>query len=334
MHLLTMTNRRRRRYHLLVALLAAVFLPELRGATVGHADSVVVTDTYTSTVAGAAQVPVSHFPSGTQIVYFDYTVATPSASDVGIVNVDIGNTTGPFLAAAPLDFRTAGSKYVALSTPSGIFPDGGYCVILKVNGVPQSIANNVPYAFTVGVVPYAFTCPNPPPDVSTPTATATVPPSATPTGAPATPTATRPPPTASPTSTSPNTSTPTPTATPTPTSPPAPKATATPRPTPTPAPTQPIEESLHNFVVAITSGLRPRHFGTLRLYVHGTHGRPVSGTRIVVDARRLGMARLRQGNTNAYGIVTFANLWPPHGGVLAITASKPGYASVTVELSV
>ncbi|GAC1509872.1 MAG: hypothetical protein NVS2B16_09140 [Chloroflexota bacterium] len=337
----------RRRCSIGLAVFLAVLVPIAQGITTGHADSVVLTDTYTSTTPGPSQVPIVHFPSGTTVVYFDYTVATPSSSDVGEVDVNIGSTTGPYITAAPLDLKTAGAKFVPITTTSRVYPDGAYCAILKINGVPQTIANGVPYAFTVGDVTYPFTCPNPPPDSGTPTvtptstATPTRTPSPTSTSAPVTPTTPTPAPTstkpaAPPPPVSPPTSTATPTNTAVPTNTVTPTATPTdiPTSTPLPPPTQVVEESLRHFVIAISSSLHPRRFGTVRLYTHGTIGRPVSGVRIAIDPRRLGMARARRGNTNAYGIVTFAYLWPPHGGMLTIAASKPGYAPVTVELSV
>ncbi len=314
----------RQRRVVILLMLTAAMLPVLWSASFGHAAPVVVSNAYVTSAVGPAQVPETRFPSGTQIVYFDYTVNAASSTDAGEVDILIGGTTSPYVATAPLDFRTAGNRYVPVTPPGGTFPDGAYCANLKNDGVPQTIPNSIPAAFTVGQVSYSFTCPTPAPFV---TVTTTI----TPTAAAATATATFAPPTL--TSTTVPTVVP-PTATNIPTSTSTSTPTSVPTSTPLPAPTQVIEEALRHFIIAINSSVHVRRYGTLRLYMHGTGGRSVSGVRVLIDGRRLGMRRLRSGSTNAYGFVTFAYLWPPHAGPLVMTARKAGYATVTVEIVV
>jgi len=80
--------------------------------------------------------------------------------------------------------------------------------------------------------------------------------------------------------------------------------------------------------------LRAGVFADAHFYTRGTQGRAIGGTIIALDGRRLGMRASIRGKTDRYGYVLFHNLRPIRTGFLKITASKAGYATVTIALDI
>lgn len=148
---------------------------------------------------------------------------------------------------------------------------------------------------------------------------------------------------------------PTPTATPPPlatrTNTPVPTATATPTPTSTPTPIPPTltpTASPPELHVAVKGTLRANHSGPLRVTVSDAAGalqaqlvssrpitnRSMSGAKVTLDGRAVGIPRVQTKKTNAQGVATFRSLKPTRAGTAKLKISKGGFPSMTVRVTV
>ena len=167
-----------------LAVLVATLAMALSTVPVSHAATVVLTKLHMTDQPGSSKSAVVHFSSGVKTVYFDYSVDAPYAADNGQVQVYGGGTTGPVLASSPLLFSVGGQLYAQLPpSGGGAWPDGAYCTVLVLDGVPDTANGQAPLAWTVGNV-NSVACPNPK------SAAATSPPTTTPPSGSTTPTAT------------------------------------------------------------------------------------------------------------------------------------------------
>jgi hypothetical protein len=321
---------RQHRLHV-AALVAALVILAILGIPASRAASVVITNTFMTDQPGPHQVQETIVPSGVSSVYFDYTVDSPS-SDTCEVEVYAEGTAGISIATGILACSQAGANFVTLPAPSGTWADGGYCTVLYIDGVPDSLSGHMPLSWAVGTgTPPS--CPEPVVTVGatltpvTGTPVTATPPTATPTSAP----------TNTPTSTA--TLTPSPTATtaplpPVPTTTPTNTATptATPSPTPRPQPTSVVEEPLKHFVLTIDNPLHANRTGRLRFWVQGTHGKAVSGATVTVDGRKAGIAHILSGHADRSGSVTFSNVHPTRSAILSVRATKIAYTTIQVGL--
>jgi hypothetical protein len=273
---------------------------------------------------GPHQIRETILASGVRSVYFDYTVDSPS-SDTCEVDVYAEGTSGIPIATGVLACSQAGANFVTLPAPGGAWADGGYCTVLYIDGVPDSLSGQMPLSWAIG----NGTPPSCPEPVATPIPTPTQI-----TGTPPTATATNTP-----------TNTPTPTFTPSPTatavpSPPSPTPTltntatptTTPSPTPKPQPTSVVEEPLKHFVLTIDNPLHVNRTGRLRFWVQGTHGKAISGATVKVDGRKAGIGHILSGHTDRSGSVSFSNVRPTRVAILSVRATKIAYATVQIGL--
>ncbi len=179
----------RQRWIVCGVLIAALTMA-LSTVLVSHAATVVLTKLHMTDQPGSNKAAVVHFSSGVKSVYFDYSVDAPYAADNGQVQVYRGGTTGLVLATSSLLFSVGGQLYAQLQpSTGGTWPDGSYCTVLLLDGVPDTANGQAPLAWTVGNV-NSVPCPNPksagpgsatsPPATIAPSGSTT--PTATPTG--------------------------------------------------------------------------------------------------------------------------------------------------------
>ena len=116
------------------------------------AATVALSDVHMAAVAGSNRPAVTHIPSGTAAVYFDYTVITPSSGDTGEIKVFAGTPTGKLVASANLIFSIGASFYAKLAPTQGTWPDGSYCSVLYIDGIPASVNRAMPIGWSVGKV--------------------------------------------------------------------------------------------------------------------------------------------------------------------------------------
>jgi hypothetical protein len=95
-----------------------------------------------------------------------------------------------------------------------------------------------------------------------------------------------------------------------------------------------ISEPPHRFALTIGAALRARHSSTLVVTVRGTHGRIVVGATVTLDGHKVGIKKMLTGTTNRHGIVTFKHVRPTKKGTISISASKAGWATATIGISV
>jgi len=167
----------------LCAVLVAALAMALSAVLVSHAAAVNLTKLQMTDRPGSDQVAVATFSSGVKTVYFDYSVDAPYSGN-GQVQVYSGGTAGPVVASSSLFFGVQGPLYTSIEpSAGGAWPDGEYCTVVIIDGVPDTINGKAPLAWTVGnhsSVP----CPNPK------SAGATSPPATAPPSGSTTPTAT------------------------------------------------------------------------------------------------------------------------------------------------
>jgi hypothetical protein len=358
---------------LVILLLACVGLlgGTLARASHSYASAVDVENTYLAPTADQDAVATTAFSSGVSTIYFHFRVVT-SGADTGVINIHAGGLGGGVVSSASIDFSTfPGPQY---STLNGPFPDGGYCADLLIDGAQYTNNMPIAFTVGAGSPPVCDTsvATDTPTVTNTPipgaTATPTFTPiptntavatntsiafaSATPTGtltptstlvAGASPTPTR---TFTPTPTGTAGPSPTPTntfvfqpppppgsgatATPTPTSTPTSTPTATPTDTPTPTATSAPKHML----LLGPASMRVGRSQTIQIHVTGTHGHIVRGAVLKLNGRRVGMHKIRYFTTGKHGIATFHKLWPPKAGIITVTATKSGYADLTLEIEV
>jgi hypothetical protein len=102
---------------------------------------------------GANQTAVTHFPTSTQKVYFDYTVVTPSGSDTGEVEVFAGSPSGALVASSSLIFAVSSSFDAVLQPAKGPWPEGSYCSVLLIDGQRATAGGRMPIGWSVGTAP-------------------------------------------------------------------------------------------------------------------------------------------------------------------------------------
>jgi hypothetical protein len=278
-------------------------------------------------------VPETVLTSGVRNVYFDYTIDVPSA-DTCEVDIYAEGTSGIPVATGILACSQAGANFVTLPAPGGTWADGGYCTVLFIDDIPDSLSGQMPLSWAIGTgTPPACTEPVITP-VATPTRITGTPPTATATGTPtstATPTFTpSPTATAAPATPTATAAPATPAATPAPTNTATP--TATPTPTPKPPPTSVVEEPLKHFVLMIDNPLHVNRTGRLHLWVQGTHGKAISGVTVTVDGRKAGVRRILSGHTDRFGNIFFSNVRPTRSAILSVRATKLAYATIQIGL--
>jgi hypothetical protein len=169
------------------ALVAAMTLAPVH---VTHASVLSISGAYMASEPSNPAPQTSNYAHGVTEEYFDYTIQTGSVSDTASINVYSGGTSGTPVGSVVLNTFSTGDLYTPLNLS---LPDGGYCTVLLINGVPtQASDGSTPVAWTVGsgTMP---SCPEPADTTSTSTPTSTAIPLATNTpvgGATATPQAT------------------------------------------------------------------------------------------------------------------------------------------------
>jgi hypothetical protein len=140
---------------LLSILLVAPLLAALPAAPV-HAATTTVSNPFMAANAATGSSPVVQFPTGTQTVYFQYTVVTPSTSDTGevVVYSQAGaapGTLGAPVASAHVFFGNTTSLTIALQpTGSTSWADGGYCTVLYIDTVAVTVQSAMPLSWAVG----------------------------------------------------------------------------------------------------------------------------------------------------------------------------------------
>jgi hypothetical protein len=138
------------RFNLLRPIMAlALLYIVLSGPMHVHAATVVLTNPGMAGVSGANAPAVQAFAHGTQHVYFDYTVVTPSSTD-RVVAVVYPSGGGSILSNAPVYIATGGAAYVSLAASGSVWPDGGYCTVVYINGYADTLSGQMPLAWTVG----------------------------------------------------------------------------------------------------------------------------------------------------------------------------------------
>jgi hypothetical protein len=58
------------------------------------------------------------------------------------------------------------------------------------------------------------------------------------------------------------------------------------------------------------------------------------GAGVTVDGRKVGITRVLHGKTDQRGIAAFKNLRPAKAGTVTVSATKPGFMSATIKVSV
>jgi hypothetical protein len=116
------------------------------------AATVALNDVHMAAVAGSNRPAVTHISSGANAVYFDYTVITPSSGDTGEIKVFAGTPAGKLVASANLIFSIGASFYAKLAPTQGTWPDGSYCSVLYIDGVPASVNGAMPIGWSAGKV--------------------------------------------------------------------------------------------------------------------------------------------------------------------------------------
>lgn len=308
----------------ITALVAALMVLGLYEIPASRAASVVISNPFMTDLPGPHQIRETVLASGARNVYFDYTVDAPSA-DACQVDVYAEGTSGIPISTGMLACSQAGANFVTLPAPGGTWADAGYCTVLYIDGIPDSLSGQMPLSWAIGT--------GTPPNCTEPVITV----GATPTqitGTPSTPT-----PTGTPTSTATPTLIPSPTSTTapaTPTATPVPTNTATltptPSPTPKPQPTSVVEEPLKHFVLMIDNPLHVNRTGRLHFWIQGTHGKAISGVTVTVDGRKAGMRRILSGHTDRFGNIFFSNIRPTRSAILWVRATKIAYATVQIGL--
>jgi plastocyanin len=150
----------------------------------------------------------------------------------------------------------------------------------------------------------------------------------------------------SPTPTATSTPAPTPTPTPTPTQTPTSTATPTVTPTATSTATPTATPVVLRLKLAVKGSLRARHTGSMQVTVssgpiasrsdahYADPSARVTGVRVTVDGRKVGIPRILHGKTDQRGIATFKNLRPVKAGTVKVSAIKSGFVSASVKVSV
>jgi hypothetical protein len=315
---------------------AALLLAALSPAT-SHADSAVISSTEMGANGQAGESPVTVFPTGVAVVYFDFTVVTPSSSDTAEVDVYAGGTGGSPVATSGQPLVDTGFYPVPLLPPGNAtsWPDGGYCTVLKIDGVPTSLGGALPIPWIVGnatLPSCALSAGNQPTAIPTGTLGLTTPTPAV-TGTITLLSTVTPVPTitqgvVTPASTATQTIALTPTPSP---------AAASPTPSPTRSATAtPLAEQPHlaHFVLTLAGQLYVKRSGLLRVTVNGTKGKPVKGAEVRFDGHRAGIGKQYHAHTGGHGVVTFRGLRPTRSGTVYISARKSGWWDETVGLEV
>ena len=142
------------------------------------------------------------------------------------------------------------------------------------------------------------------------------------------------------------TATVTPTASPTPTQAPTSTATPTVTPTATSTATPTATTVVPRLKISVRGSLRAHHTGSMQVTVssgpliprvnaHDANASArVTGARVTVDGRKVGMKQVLHGKTNQRGIATFKNLHPLKAGTVKVSATKAGFVSATIKVSV
>lgn len=113
-------------------------------SSIASASTVQLTNMHMAAATGANQPAVTNYPSGTTNAYFDYTVSTTSSEQTQVQI--IGQTAG---GSGLLDVTATGNRFLAMSVP-GNWPDGDYCVDVKVTGTYDTFGGQLLFGFTVG----------------------------------------------------------------------------------------------------------------------------------------------------------------------------------------
>jgi hypothetical protein len=125
---------------------------QLAAPAPASAATVALSDVHMAAKSGANQPSAVHFPTKTGMVYFDYTVITPSAGDSGQIKVFAGSPSGKLIASADLIFGIAASFYATLAPAGGVWPDGSYCSVLYIDGATEALNGAMPIGWSVGKV--------------------------------------------------------------------------------------------------------------------------------------------------------------------------------------
>lgn len=151
----------RRRQTIIIAVLGAITL----FTSPVFAASAAINNAHLVTSDAQGAPTVTSYPSGQMTVFFRYTVtqADPSGSTSGELLLSKASGTVVWDVNITSDLQSSGPKALDLvwpSPPGSAWPDGGYCVVVKIAGAATTASGTLPLAFTVGNAPMP-TCTNP-----------------------------------------------------------------------------------------------------------------------------------------------------------------------------